>query len=109
MLKRLRDMQLLTIETSRPNTPAMKCKLERPFANIGSEDRGRWPSRGGGKEASPKQAKTDVPLNTALPSPVGAQDGSSSSPAACTPPKFPRLPGAFFSFYLLSVLLIVFV
>ena len=96
MLKRLRDMQLLTIETSRPNTPAMKSKLERPFANIGSEDRSRWPSRGGGKEASPIQAKTDVPLNTALPSPVKPQDGTSSPAAFDTPPKFPRLPGAFF-------------
>ncbi len=95
MLKRLRDMQLLTIESSRPNTPAMKCKLERPFANIGSEDRGRWPLRGGVKEASPKQVKTDVPLNTASPSPVGPQDSTSSPGAHIVSPKIHRLPGSF--------------
>ncbi|KAI0224040.1 DDB1- and CUL4-associated factor 1 [Lamellibrachia satsuma] len=97
MLRRLRDLQQQSIEKSRTVTPAVKCKLERPFANIGS-DHGKSTARGGDEEMFIKRQKTDAsssclaPLGTIKPTAIGPHDGATSPVARNSLVKSHRLP-----------------
>ena len=102
MLRRLRDLQQQSIERSRTVPPSLKCKLDRPFANIGSDDCGKSTTHGGDDELAVKRQKTGgggggstrhtASRSNAKPTTVGPCDGASSPVASSSLPKSHRLP-----------------
>ena len=113
MLRRLRDLQQQSIEKSRTVTPAVKCKLERPFANIGS-DHGKSTARGGDEEMFIKHQKTDAsssclaPLGTMKPTAIGPHDGATSPVARNSLLKSHRLPSEHWFTIYLSLIIVLF-
>ena len=98
MLRRLRDLQQQSIERSRTVIPTLKCKLDRPFANIGSDDCGKSTVHDGEDELAVKRQKTGggstrhTSRSNAKPTTVGPCDGASSPVASNSLPKSHRLP-----------------
>jgi len=98
MLRRLRDLQQQSIERSRTVIPTLKCKLDRPFANIGSDDCGKSTVHDGEDELAVKRQKTGggstrhTSRSNAKPTTVGPSDGASSPVASNSLPKSHRLP-----------------
>ena len=99
MLRRLRDLQQQSIERSRTVPPTLKCKLDRPFANIGSDDCGKSTAPSGEDEVAVKRQKTGggatrhtAPRSNAKPATVGPCDGATSPVASNSLPKSHRLP-----------------